>query len=330
MEGPPRGVTESAAMKLLLPDSIDLDIGPDADLPGRVHAVRYAVAESVPDGHTDAEAMVVWGNPADQLRDSARRLTRLRWVQTLAAGPDAVISAGFAPGVVVTSGQSLHDLTVTEHALTLVLAAARRINLMVRAQLELRWAGELGGLQPVVAVGEFRTLRDARVTIWGFGGIAATLAPHLAALGAGVTGVARSGGTRHGFPVVPAADLTEVLPRTDVLIMILPSTPGTRHALGADLIARLPAHAWLVNVGRGSTVDEGALLEAIRAGRLGGAALDVFETEPLPAGSGLWDEPNVILSPHAAGGRPIGAAALIAENLAALLAGRPLRNVVPR
>jgi phosphoglycerate dehydrogenase-like enzyme len=313
-------------MKLLLPDSIDID----PTVPAGVHQVTYAVDAPVPDQHTDAEILVVWGNPAGQLRDAARRLKDLRWVQTLAAGPDAVIQAGFGPKVVITSGQSLHDSTVTEHALTLVLAAARRVNLMVRAQLAHRWAGELGGLQPIAPVDSFRTLRGAHVVVWGFGGIAATLAPHLTALGARVTGVARSSGERHGFPVITTVEFADVLPTADVLIMILPSTKQTLHALDAGVLALLPPHAWLVNVGRGSTVDEDALLEALRSRRLGGAALDVFETEPLPADSGLWDEPDVIVSPHAAGGRPIGAAELIAENLDALRTGTPLRNVVDR
>jgi phosphoglycerate dehydrogenase-like enzyme len=264
------------------------------------------------------------------MRDAAGRLKKLEWVQTLAAGPDSVLAAGFAPHVVVTDGRSLHDLTVTEHTLALVLAAARRVNLLVRAQLEHRWAGELGGLQPIAPADSFRTLRGAAVAIWGFGGIAASLAPHLKALGATVTGVARSGGERHGFPVVATAELPELLPHTDVLIMILPSTPETRHALDAASLALLPPHAWVVNVGRGSTVDESALLDALRAQRIGGAALDVFEIEPLPSDSGLWDEPNVIITPHAAGGRPIGGTGMVAENLAALLSGEPLRNVVER
>ncbi|WP_426502271.1 NAD(P)-dependent oxidoreductase [Dactylosporangium sp. McL0621] len=313
-------------MKMLLPTSIDLDV----ELPSDVVAVGYAVDRPVPDEHCDAEALVVWGNPADQLLDSARRLRRLRWVQTLAAGPDAVLAAGFDPGVVITAGQTLHDTPVAEHALALILAAARRLNLVIRAQVGHRWAGELGGLQPVAPAGTFRTLRGARVTIWGFGGIAATLAPHLAALGATVTGIARHRGERGGVPVLLGDDLPAVLPATDVLVMILPGTAETRHALGAERLALLPAHAWVINVGRGSAVDEAALLAAIRARRLAGAALDVFETEPLPAGSGLWDEPNVIITPHAAGGRPIGAAGLIAGNLAALRTGAALRNVVPR
>jgi phosphoglycerate dehydrogenase-like enzyme len=164
--------------------------------------------------------------------------------------------------------------------------------------------------------------------IWGLGGNAATLAPLLAALGARVTGVARSAGTRHGFPVVTAAELPSLLPAADVLINILPALDSTRRIVDASVLARLPAHAWLVNVGRGSTVDEDALLRALRSGRLAGAALDVFETEPLPSASGLWDEPNVLITPHAAGGRPLGAADRIRSNYEALLAGRPLTHVV--
>lgn len=311
-------------MKLLLPDSIDLAL----DLPDGVDPVGYSVQSPVPAEHADASALVVWGNPASQLRDTAARLGALRWVQTLAAGPDAVLAAGFGPEVTITTGRGLHSLTVAEHTLALVLAAARRVNLLVRAQVGHRWAGELGGIQPIREPDSFRTLRDARVLVWGFGAIAATLAPHLAALGARVTGIARTGGHRDGFPIRTVDELPDLLPDTDVLIMILPATPETARVLDARLLALLPPHAWVVNVGRGTTVDQDALLRAVRAGRLGGAALDVFDTEPLPPDSPVWDEPNIIVSPHAAGGRPLGAADLITENLAALRAGRPLRNVV--
>ncbi|MFI6071883.1 NAD(P)-dependent oxidoreductase [Actinoplanes sp. NPDC051343] len=308
-------------MKVLLPDSIPLDL----DLPG---AVTYAVDQPIPADHLDAEVLVAWGNPAWQLRDAASRLTELRWVQTLAAGPDAVLAAGFGPHVVITSGAGLHDKTVAEHTLALVLAAARRLNLLVRAQIGHRWAAELGGLQPVRETANFRTLRDAHVVVWGFGGIAATLAPLLAALGARVTGVAQSAGTRHGFPVVTASSLPALLPTADVLINILPATASTARIVDASILGLLPAHAWLVNVGRGNTVDESALLTAVRGGHLAGAALDVFETEPLPASSPLWDEPNVLITPHAAGGRPLGAADRIRSNYEALVAGKPLSHVV--
>ncbi|MFM2475556.1 NAD(P)-dependent oxidoreductase, partial [Burkholderia cenocepacia] len=133
--------------------------------------------------------------------------------------------------------------------------------------------------------GVFTTLRDARVTIWGYGSIGSTLAPHLQALGAHVTGAATRARTEGDVEVVDRDALPALLQRTDVLVMILPATDATRHALDARLLAQLPSHAWVVNVGRGATVDETALVAALEAGALGGAALDVTEVEPLPSSS---------------------------------------------
>ncbi|MGY1744204.1 NAD(P)-dependent oxidoreductase [Blastococcus sp. SYSU D00695] len=313
-------------MKLLLPDSLPLA----PELPAGVTAVTYPVAAPVPAGHRDAEALVVWGNRPADLAAVAGEMPRLRWVQSLAAGPDAVLAAGFPAGVAVTSGAGLHDAPVTEHAVALVLSLVRRLPAAARAQAAHRWARELGGLQPLHPEGPVTTLLGARVLVWGFGSIGATLAPVLRALGASVRGVARSAGERAGFPVVAEDELEAELACTDVLVMVLPATGATRHALDARRLAALPASAYVVNVGRGSTVDEAALVDALAAGRLAGAALDVTETEPLPPGSPLWDAPGLLLTPHAAGGRPVGADALVAENVAALLAGRPLRNLVER
>ena len=313
-------------MKILLPDSLPLAPA----LPEGVEAVRYGVAAPVPDEHLDAEALVVWGNAPADLRAVAGRMPRLRWVQTLAAGPDAVLGAGFPDDVVVTSGVGLHDRPVTEHALALVLALLRRLPAALAAQAEHRWDDELGGLQPLHPEGAVTTLLDARVLVWGFGNIGQNLAPLLHALGAQVRGVGRSAGERSGFPVVAEDRLEAELEHTDVLVMILPATEATTHALDAARLAALPRHAFVVNVGRGSTVDEPALGAALTEGRIAGAALDVTEVEPLPADSPLWDAPNLLLTPHAAGGRPVGADELVAANLAALLAGRELRNVVAR
>lgn len=300
------------------------------EVPSEVELVDYDPRLPVPAEHHDAEVLVSWGSTVELMADAARRLTGLRWVQSLAAGPDVELAAGFGSRVVLTSGRSLHDETVAEHALMLVLAGLRGLRQLIPAQAEHRWRADLGGIRVEGADGRVETLSGARVLIWGFGAIAASLAPHLTALGATVTGAARTGGERAGYRVILAAELPGQLPDTDVLIMILPNAPDTRHALNAALLARLPARAWVVNVGRGSTVDEDALVAALRSGRLAGAALDVFATEPLPPDSPLWDAPNVIITPHAAGGRPRAHAALVAENLTALLAGRPLRNVVDR
>ncbi|KAE8762806.1 NAD(P)-dependent oxidoreductase [Georgenia thermotolerans] len=313
-------------MKLLLPDSLPLA----PDLPDGVDAVVYAAAAPVPAEHRDAEALVVWGSSGDDLAAVADKMPHLRWVQTLAAGPDTVLRAGFPDDVVVTSGSGLHDATVTEHALALTLALLRRLPEAAAAQAEHRWDPELGGLQPLRPHGRVTTLIGSRVLIWGFGNIGQTLAPLLCQLGAQVRGVARSAGQRAGFDVVAEEDLAAELERTDVLIMILPATDATARALGAERLAALPAHAYVVNVGRGTTVDEDALAAALTAGEIAGAALDVTAVEPLPADSPLWDVPNLLITPHAAGGRPVGADELIAHNVRALLEGAPLRNVVAR
>lgn len=165
-------------MKVLLPDTIDLALSDDAG----VRYVRYRVNEPIPAEHRDAEVLVVWGTPFARLQEAAHTLARLRLVQSLAAGPDDVLRAPFAPEVKVASGRGLHDETVAEHALALLLAAVRLLHLMRDAQRERRWAAELGGLQPVDLPGKLTTLKGARVTVWGFGSIAARLAPLLRAL----------------------------------------------------------------------------------------------------------------------------------------------------
>jgi phosphoglycerate dehydrogenase-like enzyme len=311
---------------MLLPNTIDLD-------PIRVEGVRtivYDVAADMPPAAREAEVLVVWGNASERLRAAATALPHLRWVATLAAGPDAILRAGFGDEVVLTSGVSLHTAPVAEHTLALLLAAARRLPELRDAQHARRWSDHLGGIQPRFDRGAFRSLIDAHVVIWGFGHIGQRLAALLTSLEARVTGVARSAGERGGVRVVASTEVEDLLPTADALVMILPSLPSTRGVLDGARLALLPRHAWLVNVGRGDTVDEVALARALADGTIAGAALDVFETEPLPEASPLWTMPNVLISPHAAGGRPMGAEALLTDNLERWLAGRPLRNVVER
>ncbi len=314
-------------MKILVPGNVPFDLTIDVE---GVEVARYVMRDPIPDEHLDSDALVTWASPPRVLEDAARRMPNLRWVQTLNAGPDLALAAGFGPDVTIASGRGLHDSTVTEHTLALVLATVRRFDRAFAAQHEHRWDGDLAREQ---AAAESRfSLSGARVTIWGFGSIAARLSPLLTALGARVTGVASSAGERYGYPVVARESLPEILPTTDILISLLPATPETHHVLDAALLAQLPPHARFVNVGRGATVDEEALVAALREGSLAGAALDVTETEPLPADSPLWDAPNLILTPHVAGGRPQQAAAFVSEQLRAWLAAGSagLRNVVAR
>ena len=313
-------------MKLLLPDSAPFSL----TVPAEVTVVTYDASKPVPPEHLDAEALVVWGSSRRDIAAVARRMPHLRWVQTLAAGSDSVLAADFPDDVVLTSGSGLHDRTVTEHALTLVLSLVRRLPAAAHAQADRRWALELGGVQPLRPPGAVTSLIEARVLVWGFGNIGQTLAPLLRQLGAEVRGVARTAGRRAGFEVVAVDDLERELRHTDVLVMILPSADDTREALSHRQLAALPKHAYVVNVGRGSTVDEDALVAALDTGGIAGAGLDVTAVEPLPDDSPLWHARNLVLTPHAAGGRPVGADRLISDNVAALLAGNLLRNVITR
>ena len=311
-------------MKILVPTVIPIDFEP----PDGVTRVDYDVTAPIPEAHRDAEAVVVWLNPGDRLAALPAELPRVRWVQGLMAGIDGVQAAFEGRDVLIAAGTGLHDQPVAEHTLALILAAARRLDEALAAQVEGRWLEEHGGNQIRNRTG-FTTLAGARVLIWGFGGIGVTLAGYLSALGAEVTGVARTAGQRHGYPVITTAELPAELARTDVLVDILPGRAETDGAIGADAFEALPEHAWFVNVGRGVTVDEDALEAALRSGSIAGAALDVFRTEPLPADSPLWRAPNVIITAHAAGGRPQQPGRLIAENLRRYRAGESLLGLTP-
>ncbi|MCS6712020.1 phosphoglycerate dehydrogenase [Brachybacterium sp. EF45031] len=301
-------------MKILLPDTMPLD----PCLPDGWEAVVLDARAPIPAEHHDAEALVVWGASRAHLASAAEDLPRLRFIQSLAAGVEGILAAGFRPDVRITSGSGLHSSTVAEHALALTLALVRRLPQSLAAQQRHEWSRELGGLQPLHPEGELTTLLDARVLIWGFGEIGRTLAPLLQQLGAQVRGVARSAGERDGFEVLAQDDVAAALGETDVLIDILPADDHTAGAIDAAVLDALPDHALVVNVGRGTTVDQEALLAALREGRIGGAALDVTDPEPLPAEDPLWEAPRLILTPHAAGGRPVGADERIAHNLRAL------------
>ncbi len=313
-------------MKILIPDTTDIDPG---DLEGH-EVVRYPAAEPVPAEHADADAVVVWGTPPDALQETARRLTRVQLVQALAAGPDSVLEAGFRDEAVICAGIGLHTLPVAEHALALMLHLVRQLPTAARRQDERHWDPQLGGLQPLHPGDRVTTLLDARVLVWGFGAIGQHLAGLCTALGSQVTGVARSAGERGGYPVITPEQLPEHLPQTDVLVLILPHDPATEHALDRAALDALPERALVVNVGRGSTVDEDALVDALRSGSIAGAAIDVAAEEPLPAESPLWSAPRLVITPHMAGGRPIGAADLLRANLRALEQDGEFTNRVDR
>ncbi|GAA1487771.1 NAD(P)-dependent oxidoreductase [Brachybacterium sacelli] len=313
-------------MKILLPDTMPLD----PTLPEGWEAVTLDARAEIPAEHHDADVLVVWGASRRHLDSAAEHLQHLRLVQSLSAGIDGILAAGFREDVVIAAGAGLHSLTVSEHALALLLSLLRRLPEAREAQSRHEWSTELGGLQPLHPEGRITTLIGAKVLIWGFGQIGRTLAPTLTALGAEVRGVARSAGTRDGYEVIAEDDVLGALGEVDVLIDILPATEQTAGAVGREVLAALPDHAVLVNVGRGATVDQVALREALEAGTLGSAGLDVTDPEPLPAEDPLWDAPRLLITPHGAGGRPVGADERISTNVRALVEGTEILHAAAR
>jgi phosphoglycerate dehydrogenase-like enzyme len=263
----------------------------------------------------------VWLRPDEPHRLEAvlRDAPAVRWVQLPWAGVEEFAGSGlFADGRQWTSGKGVYAEPVAEHALALALAGLRGLPARVDAT---EWGPPWG-----------TSLYDAPVTVVGGGGIAAALVGLLSPFRTRVTVVRRR---PEPFPgatttVRPEA-LSDALRAADVVFLVLALTPDTVGIIGEAELGAMADHAWLVNVGRGAHVDTPALVEALRSGAIGGAALDVTEPEPLPAGHPLWTMPNCIITPHTANTpemarRLLGAR--IAENVRRFAAGDDLVGVV--
>ncbi len=263
---------------------------------------------------------LVWtgGKPSEfpDLPDS------VRWVQL----PSAGVEQWFDGGVIddrrtFTSATGAFGLPVAEHTLALLLAAAKHLHGFARAR---SWEGD--GRR------EVRALEYATVLIVGAGGIGRTLIRMLQPFGTETIAV-----TRRGRPVEGASrslaidDVGSVWGEATHVVIATPATGGTRHLIGAEELAAMRDDAWLVNVARGSVVDTDALVEALEAGTIGGAALDVTDPEPLPDGHPLWELDNVLITPHVATAPEAETrhfAARVRENVRRLAAGEELEGLV--
>jgi len=266
-------------------------------------------------------------------RDVFPRATRLRWVQSPAAGVGSLMFPELlASDVVITSARGIRARSIAEHVVGVTIALARQLPLAMRAQMQHRWAqDELEG--PASSV---RSLQGLRMGIVGLGAIGSEVAPLASALGLRVSAIRR----RPDAPIPPSVDavwppdrLLDLLADSDVVVLALPHTPGTKQLIGARELDAMKRGALLINVARGKLIDDEAVVTALRDGRLGGAALDVFAGEPLDASSPYWDLPNVIITPHTAGAMrdywtPL--VSLFMENLRRFECGEPLRNVVDK
>lgn len=253
----------------------------------------------------------------------------LRWVQGTAAGTGELLTgSGLAPDVVsralVTSTAGLHAEPLAEFALFGLLAFAKDIDRLSELSRRREWPERW----------PMRQLAASTVVVVGLGGVGREVSRLLGAFGATVLGIrgSNSSGMVEGVTAhLSMKELDDVLPRCDAVVVAVPGTTRTRRLFDAERLARLPRHAVLVNVGRGSVIDSSALVAALHEGRLRGAAVDVTELEPLPADSPLWGRSDVILSPHTAAltvDEDDRIVRLFARNLRRFLTGEPLHNLV--
>jgi phosphoglycerate dehydrogenase-like enzyme len=254
---------------------------------------------------------------------------RLRWIQSPAAGVASLLFPELrASGVVLTNARGIHGEAMAEHVIALVIVLFRQIHRAIRRQAERRWEKE--------DLGSFRTLRGRRMGVVGLGSVGTAIAERAAALGMEVVAVRRQPDAPRPASVsavFPESALQAVLETSDVVVLAAPLTPGTRGLIGRAELAVMKRDAVLVNVARGKLVREADLAEALAAGTIGGAALDVFEHEPLDVASPLWDLPNVVITPHTSGFRRdywAMAVDLFMDNLSRFERGAPLANVVDK
>lgn len=282
-----------------------------------VYAGRRTIS---PEQLAAATIIFGWPRPRD-MKDAVS----LKWFQTMWAGTDEYDAPGVLPeGVTLTSSSGTNRLSVAEHMLAMLMALCRRLPAYRDSQKAHNWSDE----------GMMKTIHGGTVLVVGAGNIGATFAGMCRALGAHTIGLKRTVSPVEGFDEIRTMDeLDELLPQADVVALVVPHSPATEGLMNARRIAAMKDDAILLSCGRGSVLDQDALVEAMRGGKLWGAGLDVTVPEPLPADSPLWDVPNLLLTPHVAGGMRLeitrrACIQLAQENLRRWLAGEPLKNKV--
>ena len=274
----------------------------------------------------DTDIFVGWS-----LRPEQFKLARkLKWIHSTAAGVGQLMYPELRQsGITVTNASGIHTIAMAEHVLGFLVALARRFPDALRHQWQRRWAQQEiwdAQLRP-------RELRGQVLLIVGFGAIGHELAKRVRPLGMQIWAVTRSGqgDTALADRILPASRLDEVLHEADYVVLAAPETPETHHLIGQKQLQQMKPTAFLINVARGSLIDEAALIETLERRAIAGAALDVAQQEPLPPESPLWSLDNVLITPH------ISAVSeylwnrqteLLLDNLERWFSGRELRNQV--
>jgi phosphoglycerate dehydrogenase-like enzyme len=264
-----------------------------------------------------AEILYAWNFPRELLPQAEC----LRWAQTMGAGVERFMVPELPKRVVVTRVAGIFGPWMAEYVLGWCLWSTQRTELFRAQQRERRWTQ----VDPL-------RLRGATLCVVGLGDIGRSIARAALGFGMRVVGVSQSGKKlAEAERVYRTRDIRKALAPSDFVVLTVPLTEATRGLIGAPELAAMKPSAWLINIARGPIVDEAALLDALRGNRLGGAVLDVFDEEPLPAGHPLWEFDNVVVTPHISGpSTPGQIAPIFNDNLRRYVAGRPLRFVVKR
>lgn len=281
--------------------------------------VRFVTDDTLAAALPGTEVLLVWDFTSTAVRECWAAADAVRWVHTASAGVDRLtFPALLDSDVVLTNSRGVFDVPMAEYVTGLVIAMAKDLPGTVAAQARRTWrhreTERVGGRTAVVV---------------GSGPIGRATAGMLRAVGMTVELVGR----RAADGVHPIDALPGLLPRAEWIVLAAPLTDATRGMLDATALAALPPGARVVNVGRGALIVQDALVDALRGGHLAGAALDVFEREPLPADSPLWELPGVIVSPHMSGdilGWRDELEALFVDNLARYRSGEQLQNIVDK
>ncbi|MBN1449452.1 MAG: D-2-hydroxyacid dehydrogenase [Anaerolineales bacterium] len=262
------------------------------------------------------DADILFGEP-DLIRDALASFPALRWVQATWAGVEPLLDPALRRDYILTNARGVFGPLMSEFVFGYLLLHERKILQRLKAQKEHRWDPTLTG-----------TLRGKTISLLGVGSIGAELAHTAKFFGMSVRGFTRSSESCPDVDEYFHADLPAFVSGVDYFVSVLPNTAETRHIIDTQVLNALPKHAIFINAGRGSAVDESALVKALETGAIAGAVLDVFEQEPLPAGHPLWSTPNTFITSHtSAPSFPGDIACLFIENYRLYVEGKPLRYV---
>lgn len=286
---------------------------------------RYCAADGLDEAVRGARALLLWDFFSTAVRDVWEHAGTVEWIHVTAAGVDTLLFDGLRDSdVVVTNAHGVFDRPIAEYVLGAVIAHAKDSRNSLESQRRHEWQHR-----------ETRSIQGATALVVGTGAIGRATARLLKAAGLSVRGVGRV--AKQADPdfgdVIASSDLAHEAGWCDHLVLAAPLTEATRGLVNAEVLAAMKPDAHLVNVARGPLVDEGALLAALRDRRIGGATLDVFDTEPLAADHPLWDAPGITITAHMSGdvvGWRDTLAAQFADNVRRRLAGLPLLNVVDK